>query len=103
MHVYILHIELNWNAAQDMFCTVLQAGPGKLSFTKDTGISVDRQRPTDGETAWLAPLGSLTAVCEKTLTSEETLESALSRIPHVLQLMHTKVQATHVSHITLPT
>lgn len=58
MHVYILHIELDWNAAQGMFCIVLQAGPGKLPFTKDTGISVDRQEPTGGETVWLAALGS---------------------------------------------
>lgn len=57
MHIYILHIELNWNAAQDMFCTD-QAGPGKLPFTKNTGISLDRQESTGGKTAWLAPLGS---------------------------------------------
>lgn len=53
MCVYILHIELNQNAAQDMFCTD-QAGPGRLPFTKDTA----RQECTGAKTAWLAALGS---------------------------------------------
>lgn len=88
-----------------MFCTD-QTGPGKLPFTKDTGISLDRQESTGGKTAWLAPLGSPQEVnnclCRKTLTLEETLDAAISRVPRVLQLMHSKVQATHVPHTTLP-
>lgn len=42
---------------QPKICTD-QAGPGKLPFTKNTGISLDRQESTGGKTAWLAPFGS---------------------------------------------
>lgn len=104
MHVSILHMELNQNAAQDLFCTD-QAGAGKLPFAKATGISPDKQDSTGGQPAWLAPLGSpqeWAAVCEENTNfrgdSAVCHQQGSPRPP----AEHSKVQAPHISHIALP-